>query len=217
MIPSGKEVLRVLKDTAGSPGMLCIPVGRPVRALLRPVPTHRDRMNADDVHYLTDWRNRHVNAFLTQFHATEARTAKWLSEVVGPSQTKVLFMVDDLSRRTFGYMGLDFIDWQRRSGEADAIVRGAEAPAGLMAESLRTLMLWARVQLGLHCLGVRVRSDNSALEFYRKLGFREVRRVGLRRIDEPDRGCWVEDDSLPVSGLCLVHMELPEQAVAARC
>lgn len=155
---------------------------------------------------LTEWRNRFVQAFLTEFEATESRTARWLAEVVGPREGKILFMVDDLNGRTFGYMGLDYIDWEQAYGEADAIVRGAEAAPGTMKRALQTLLSWARGQLGLRELGVRVRSDNTALEFYRKVGFHEMRRVPLRRLEEPQMIRWVEDASLESSKVHLVHM-----------
>lgn len=205
----GRQLVQALKFTAASRGpMLCIPVGIPPQALLRPVSTRQEFLNFNDVRNLTEWRNRFLNSFLTEFQATETRTADWLVNVVGPTDTKILFMVDDVCGRPFGYMGLAFIDWENSSGEADAIVRGAKAPPGAMTQALRTLLVWAREQLGLRNLGVRVRSDNSALEFYRKLGFREVRRVPLRKSVEKDRIFWVEDPSQRVGGLCLVHMEL---------
>lgn len=203
----GRNLFAVLKATAGMPGpAVVIPVGSPPEALLRPVATKEELLNAEDIRMLTDWRNRFVQAFLTEFTATESRTARWLVEVVGPKEGKILFMVDDLNSRTSGYMGLDYIDWDQAYGEADAIVRGAEAAPGTMKCVLQTLLAWAQGQLGLRELGVRVRSDNSALEFYRKVGFQEVRRVPLRRVEEPQMIRWVEDESLESAKVYLVHM-----------
>lgn len=207
--PVGRQLLTALKDsaTAGGPA-LCLPVGRPVEAVLRPVATREGALNAEDVRVLSEWRNRHVGAFLTEFRADEARTAAWLTQVVARDDTRILFMADDASGRTFGYMGLAFIDWENASGEADAIVRGLEAPPGLMTRAMRTMLGWARAQLGLATLGVRVRSDNTALEYYRKFGFEEVRRVPLSRTEEADGVRYAEDESLPGGGLSLVHMVL---------
>lgn len=203
----GRDLLVALKATAGTPGpAVVIPVGSPPKAFLRPVATKKKLLNAEDVRVLTEWRNRFVQAFLTEFQATEIRTAQWLTEVVGPKEDKILFMVDDLNGRTFGYMGLDYIDWGKGFGEADAVVRGAEAPPGIMKRALQTLLAWARGQLGLHELAVRVRSDNTALEFYRKVGYREVRRIPLRRVEESGTVRWVEDKTLETAKVCLVYM-----------
>ncbi len=186
--------------------MLTIPVGRPVEALLRPVVTRQDCLNADDVVRLTDWRNRFVQVFLTEFQATYERTANWLVETVGPSDTRIVFMVDDTDGRTFGYMGLASIHWESGSFEVDGIVRGADAASGLMSRALLTMMMWAQGQLGLGEARVRVRSDNTAQDFYLKLRFRPVRQVPLRRIEERTMVRWVEDAAAPAGSPNLIHM-----------
>lgn len=202
-----QDLLRTFKAQAGAPGPpLLIPVGMPPIAFLRPVATSAELLRDEDVQVLTEWRNRHVQSFLTEFVATKERTARWLVDMVGTSNGRILFMVDDTSGNTFGYMGLDFIDWGVGYGEADAVVRGREAAHGTMKVALLSLMAWARGHLGLRRLGVRVRSDNAALGFYHKVGFREVRRVPLRRLAETEMIRWVEDDSLQNNELELVYM-----------
>jgi len=177
-----------------------IPVGDPCEAVLRPAGT------ANDVRLLTEWRNRFVSSFLTEFEATEERTETWLREVVGPDRTRFLFMLDDVHGRTIGYLGLAFIDWQERTGEADAIVRGVETQPGIMTKALLALLRWAHRELGLtNALHVRVRSDNPAVNFYLKLGA-ETRRVPLREIKEPGMTRWVEDESFAGSSTELVYI-----------
>jgi RimJ/RimL family protein N-acetyltransferase len=204
---SGRELLTALKATAGMPGpALVVPVGSPPEAFLRPVATREELLNPADIQLLTDWRNRFVKAFLTEFHATSSRTARWLVDVVGPKDGKILFMIDDTCGRTWGHMGLDQIDWKRSFGEADAIVRGGEASPGSTKRALQTLLAWGTGQLGLREMTLRVRSDNTAVEFYRKVGFREIRRVPLRRAEEPEITRWIEDSSLSTASVYVVHM-----------
>ncbi len=192
---SGPQLLELFKGSAGGPGPeLGLIVGKPPQLILRPVATWQDRLNRSDVCALTEWRNRFVTSFLTEFHATEERTANWLVNVVGPNPNKILFMVDHIEGDTFGYMGLDFIDWTQCSGEADAIVRGKSAPRGAMATALTALVVWARSQLGLGEICVRVRSDNPALRFFEKVGFQEFRRVALIRHDNPNEIHWREGE-----------------------
>ena len=203
----GRDLLAALKTTGGMPGpAVVIPVGSPPVAFLRPVAVRQELLRDDDVHALTEWRNRFVDAFLTAFQATEERTARWLVDQVGPNDGKILFMVDEIDGRTIGYMGLDRINWNRGSGEVDAIVRGREAAPGLMMRCLQAMILWARGSLGLRDIGVRVRSDNRALAFYRKVGFHEVRRTPLRLMVEPDMKRWVEDEAFKDAEVHLVHM-----------
>ena len=205
----GRKLLAHLKAAAGRPGpQLGLPVGCPPAALLRPVPTRKELQNPADVRCLTQWRNRFVKSFLTEFDASESRTSDWLAQTIGPDDTRILFMVDDNHGRTFGYLGVGFIDWEARSGEADAIVRGRDAPPGVMSQALRTLLDWARGQLGLQTINVRVRCDNTALEFYRKLRFVEQKRVPLNRREEPGLIVWYEDPHLETYQVALVYMTL---------
>jgi RimJ/RimL family protein N-acetyltransferase len=192
--------------------MLELAVGQPAEAFLRPVATHRGKLNSDDVRMLSAWRNRFVTAFLTEFEANEERTGRWLADVVGPDDTRILFMVDDAqSGQTVGYMGLAFIEWSQGRGEVDSLVRGGPAPPGMMIRSVTTMLDWARQQLGLTIFGARVRSDNpKVLAFFRALGFAEVRRVPLRRCKKPDMVQWIEDQSLPANEPSLVHVVLKE-------
>ena len=124
-MPGPEELFHSLKANATTNGpYLCIPVGSPVAAVLRPVATTPGRLNANDVRVLTEWRNRYVGSFLTEFTATEAGTEKWLTGVVGPDPGRILFMLDTARGETVGYLGLAFINWQKQIGEADAVARG---------------------------------------------------------------------------------------------
>ena len=212
---SGQELLQAFKASAGRQQSLSLPVGDPfasavsglTEGVLRPVATTAGELNSDDVSVLTEWRNRYVKSFLTEFEATEERTAKWLTEVVGPDPTRILFMLDVANGQTIGYLGLAFIDWDARTGEADAIVRGVSGAPGLMTKALLTLLRWAHERLGLTGgLNVRVRSDNPhAVEFYSRLAT-ETRRVPLREVEDAGMNRWIEDNSVPTSSAQLVYL-----------
>ena len=197
-----------MKESASAPGGASLPIGEPAVASLRPVATERGAIEAEDVRALTKWRNRHVHSFLTEFAASEDRTEHWLADSVGPDDTRILFMVDDADGRTVGHIGLAYIDWQAGTAEVDAVVRGVEGQSGLMGGALRTLWRWGRDELGLSGLAVRVRSDNPAVGFYEHLGFREVRRVPLRRMPTGDGAEWLEDPGAAAPDVALIHMEL---------
>ncbi len=184
---------------------LSIPVAYPVEAFMRPVSTVPGNLNDHDVRVLTHWRNRFVQSFLTEFEATEARTAAWLTETIGPDPTRIMFMLDDLHSQTIAYLGIGFIDWEKREGEADAAVRGVEAAPGIMRKAFLTQLAWAYEQLGLTVIRGRVRSDNPALRFFLKLAT-ETKRVPLRRIEEPGMIRWVEDETLVTAPISLVHL-----------
>jgi RimJ/RimL family protein N-acetyltransferase len=118
-------------------------------------------------------------------------------------------MVDRLDGESVGYIGLAFMDWDRAYAEADAVVRGRPASPHLMADALRAMLSWAKAQLSLREFGVWVRSDNFAIRFYEKLGFREVKRVPLRKHASNGLIRWEENASMAErDGPSLVHMRL---------
>jgi len=205
----GQALFAALKGAtrAGEPPLV-IPVGVPVRALLRPVASVAGALSPQDVALLTLWRNRHVRSFLTEFVATDERTANWLSTAVHADPGKMLFMVDSPDGHSLGHVGLGFINWTTGYGEADAIVSGGSSPPGLMKASLLALMTWSKDVLGLKTLYVRVRSDNSAVEFYRKVGFVEQQRVPIVPSPVADGVHWREDAGAVNAPASLVHMQL---------
>lgn len=203
----GRQCLVSLKATAAANKLtLALPVGSPISAILRPIPTAPGSLDAQDVSLLSEWRNRFVKSFLTEFVATDERTGKWLNGAVHNDDGKILLMVETLSGERVGHIGLGFINWSTGYGEADAIVRGGNAPHGLMKLALQTTLQWAKDQLGLNTLGVRVRSDNTALDFYRKVGFEEIKRIPLAVTSTPDMITWTEDPALKDAKASLVHM-----------
>lgn len=204
---TGRDLLTALKLAAGRPGpQIQLVVNQNIR--LRIVATNLDYQRSHDVHCLTAWRNKFVNSFLTEFVATETQTARWLAETVGPSDDRILFMADDRDGTAIGYMGIGFIDWKRRYAEADSIVRGRDAEKGGMSLALRTMIEWCQGQLAIEEVGVRVRSDNPALQFYRKFGFVERLRVPLSRRIEGGKTIWDENPAEPNPEVWLVHHTL---------
>jgi hypothetical protein len=199
---SGREILNDWKRNPEAK----IPVGDPAEAVMRPVATVAGSIKPNDVRVLTEWRNRFVTSFLTEFEATDARTERWLIDVVGPDSNRILFMLDDLNGRTIGYLGIAFIDWEERTGEADAFVRGVDDMPGIMKKAALALFGWAHRELGLTtAMTARIRWDNPSLPFFLKIST-ENRRVPLRATEEPDMRRWVEDESLPSSPAGLVYI-----------
>jgi RimJ/RimL family protein N-acetyltransferase len=114
-------------------------------------------------------------------------------------------MIDD-TINVIGYMGLDYIDWENKTGELDAIVRGRDEKPGLMSQALLTLIAWAKHYLGLSHFEVRVLSSNPAIEFYKKLGFIEKKRTFLKQMILEDKISLVEDENLEDAPVSLVKM-----------
>jgi RimJ/RimL family protein N-acetyltransferase len=210
-----KQLLMSLKCAAGKPGpQLGLRAGVSDAVYLRPVATRREVQNMSDVRCLTEWRNKFVASFLTEFKATKSRTSDWLANTVGPDDSRILFMVDDPDGRTIGYMGIAFINWKTGYGEVDSVVRGRSAAKGAMTAAMGALIMWGRGQLGLDTIGVRVRSDNPALAFYRKSGFVERKRVPLSCRSASNGLVWYEDRDNRSTAISLVYHTLDGERYA---
>ncbi|MCI5164670.1 MAG: N-acetyltransferase [Candidatus Electrothrix sp. GM3_4] len=212
MITSSAEklLLKNTKKTAGSlDSQLILPIGDPSKAYLRILSTQKNEQNEKDIIFITNCRNKYPKAFLTEFEATASQTSDWLSNYVSDDDSRILFMVDLPDGQTIGYMGLAFIDWEKKYGEADAIVRGIPAPKYVMSASLGVLLKWAQERLGLKEVGVRVLSDNPALKFYKKCGFIENKRVPLSKKVEGGKIVWFENEKnmSPSRSLVYHHFE----------
>lgn len=206
---TGGLLLKYIKEVAGSPGpQLVLPVGTPYSALLRPVATQKKLQNKHDVLHLTNWRNKYTHSFLTEFEATVLKTSNWLSNTIHNDNSRIIFMVDLPNGQTIGYMGLAFINWERKYGEADAIVRGEPAPKGIMLASLEVLLNWAEGSLGINDIWVRVLSDNPALKFYKRCGFVEIKRIPLKKNIENDIIYWSEDKDANNSSRKIIYHNL---------
>ncbi|HID69210.1 MAG TPA: N-acetyltransferase [Desulfobacterales bacterium] len=204
---SSSKLLLELKKSAGTVPELVLPLGNPVEALLRPIATDVDKINKTDVRLLSEWRNRFVKSFLTEFHSHDERTTSWLVQSVAEDPGKIMFMIDTLDGISIGHVGLGFINWQTGYVEADAIVRGRNARKGLMKEALQLLLRWADASLGLNDAWVRVRSDNSAVMFYQKVGFVEQKRIPLSKRISNDSCIWFEDNDAEENAPALVYMK----------
>lgn len=202
----GRELVRFAKTHR-----FTIPVADAPGVRLRAVMP--EQPDEHDVQRLTDWRNRNVRSFLTEFEATPDRTRRWLTQSVAGDDSRILWMIEGPQNETIGYIGLAAIDWPSGSAEADSVVRGLEGHPGVMTRALQSLIQWAQSELGMLNINVRVLGDNPACAFYEKFGFRETRRVPLRRAIHGDCVAWEPcSESTADFGSheprCLVHMEL---------
>jgi len=163
----------------------------------------------EDVIRLTNWRNRNVHSFLTEFEATPTRTRDWLTQIVANDISRILFMIEETGCLPMGYIGLASIDYFSHSAEADAVVRGEPDHPGAMSEALRTLISWSYESLGMERIGVRVLADNPAIAFYKKFGFHEIRKEALKFEKSLDMAEWkpIKNGESEENIRWLIHME----------
>jgi len=155
------------------------------RAFLRPVFSPLAGDVRKDAGLIARWRNKHRESFFTWFEATEETTLTWLAEHYAQS-LDLIFMVETLDREPFAYLSLYDFDLDRRSCWFGRMVRGLETgPRGGLTLAVSALLDWAFQSLGIKTIFLEVFEHNlRALALYHRIGFKIVRRIPLRRIDQ---------------------------------
>jgi RimJ/RimL family protein N-acetyltransferase len=173
------------------------------RLRLRPL---QATVTSQDVELLTEWRNRYREFFLTDFIATVPQTRAWLLET-GSDPSRILFMIETEGGSPFGHAGLCNLRPAEAYAELDNVVRGRDGPRGAMTAAVTTLCDWAASSLGVTALWVRVMSDNPAVSFYEKVGFRRAYDVALEFRHAGSKGVWMERPDQRTADRYLRYME----------
>jgi RimJ/RimL family protein N-acetyltransferase len=178
----------------------------------------RDVEAAETCAALTRWRDKHSDKFLTQFKPTVERTRNWLTNVVLPDDTRILFLIQNAAGELVGNIGL--CNLADRAVEVDNVLRGEErGPAGLVYFATVSLLEWAFHELEAEFAWLQVfRRNERAVCLYRRIGFvdagcqplwRTEVAGGIRLITEPVEGAIATD-------IELLRMELTREEFQQR-
>lgn len=203
-----KEIYR-LKNPSDYSSITRLPIKDKdiVRAYLRPVPSKLIGQAKNDALLMAQWRNKNRNSFFTSFHATEEKTKSWLVNYYADNNTDIIFMLDTLKQIPFGHIALYGFDFNNLRCELGRVLMGSDGgPKGGMTLASKILLDWAFITLNIREVYLEV-FENSlpAISLYKRLGFREVRRIPLQCVDEGGVKKWVKID-----GSCLGTIE-PER------
>lgn len=130
---------------------------------------------------LTEWRNKNVSAYPSQFEATTASTEKWLKNNLLPTKDRILFLVTDRTGKVIGHLGFNSCLNANMEFEIDNVVRGvAGVIPNLFSSAMSCLIRWARKTLNVEGFFLRVMDDNPhAIEFYKRNSFLEQSKIPL--------------------------------------
>jgi RimJ/RimL family protein N-acetyltransferase len=136
---------------------------------------------------LTRWRQKYMRFFLTQFEATESRTAAWLENVVLKDDTRILFLILDEVGREIGNFGVANI--AAGSAELDNLIRGERGgDSRLIFFSELALMRWIYRQLKVDEIYLHVFSNNpKTIALHQSVGFSMSNSWGLIKQESADQ------------------------------
>jgi RimJ/RimL family protein N-acetyltransferase len=218
-----EETVRRAKGLASESGAYSIPILNDERAPIGSLLAIDSRRAGDlnTVELLTRWRQQSMQFFLTQFQATVQRTSHWLSEIVLPDDTRLLFLVLDETGEPRGTLGVCGIG--PNAAEIDNVNRGEHGGhRRLMYFALASLIDWLYRELGLQNIFLRVLSYNSkAIALYDSIGFQHAGSAPLLKRQTPDTLIYeVADQHLVAHGepvdFQLITMALDRQSFYKR-
>ena len=147
---------------------------------------------------LQNWRSDNQHAFPSQFKVTFEGTKEWINKQLLQKKDRILFFVADEDGKLIGHVGLFRIDYQKKICELDNIIRGESSTKGLMTMACQRLIEFAKTNLQISKIYLRVFSDNEpALKLYHNIGFEEVIRVPLRKEQAGENIFWKDVISNP--------------------
>lgn len=130
------------------------------------------------IHSLTDWRNRHMDKFFTEFHATPQRTRKWLDTFLHQSHSQMLFKIYE-NDNFVGHLG--FKDLCKTSAILDNAIKGNQtSEPRLFVYAHHVLASWLFHASNITKLYGYVFTDNiPAIMMNKEIGWRGWTRVPL--------------------------------------
>lgn len=151
-----------------------------------------DLLDSSSIELLAKWRDAFQHTFPGQFKVTHEGTKIWLEEALLNVADRILFWVCDEAGNRLGHAGLFRFDYTNKACELDNFAFAEQCSPGLMTNACKYLIDFAKA-MGMEKIFLRVLSDNTkAIEFYEKIGFKEIQRVPLQKKVDGDTTTWIE-------------------------
>ncbi len=146
--------------------------------------------NSDIVTALTNWRNKNMGMFLTQFVATPERTKNWLENVVFKTQDQMLFLIYE-GESLIGQVG--FKDLTYQDGIVDGGMRGnASQNPKILTYAHKTLIGWLFENAQIGCLyGWLIATNPGGIMMNKQIGWCDWEKYPLIKKDNNGEISWV--------------------------
>jgi perosamine synthetase len=141
-----------------------------------------DLTDPSKISKLTTWRNNNIKVYPTRFSATPKSTSNWFQKLVIENPNRILFWITDLNQNIVGHLGITKSNEDNFEYELDNVIRGDVSTPGIMSFSIKRLEEWVESEFSAEYLHLKVMESNiHAIEFYKKLGYELVGRIGLKQ------------------------------------
>lgn len=168
---------------------------------LRPLTFDYEIIYPEAVSLISKWRRENPTLSNSVFEVTDQRTKKWIDELILRRKDRILFFIDDLQGHHVGHIAYSSFDFQNKTAEIDAVLRGERASVhGIMTMAMKSMLYWAEKNLSLNSIQLRVNENNDkAIALYTRCGFEKISRLPLFRRELENEIRWDEDPSRDIS------------------
>jgi RimJ/RimL family protein N-acetyltransferase len=188
MLISDHDTLIRVKQNEDAASRLSIPIVSTEGVVLGSLECLDRSLCQDDgiIADLTDWRQRYMHCFLTQFTATPERTRTWLTQRILPAPDRILFLIRDAGGDYIGNIGLCEIT--SASAEVDNVLRGKSSDnKNIMYHALMGIIGFALQTKTITDICLHVFSNNqNAINLYERAGFQKTSSEQLTKIKTED-------------------------------
>jgi len=131
---------------------------------------------------ITYWRRRFKQCFLSEFQPTCERTKAWMQKAIVNDPDRALFKILNPDKMLLGHIGAIH---RNTYIEYDYFILGVKLDVKHFALSVASqFLLWILSLTDMKLISGKVRSDNfHGLDFHRRTGFSEYRKIPLKRIE----------------------------------
>jgi len=192
------ELFNKMKRINASDEYVCIPIldsKKHIVGLLKPITYDYKELYSDIVPIMSRWRRDNPSLSNSVFKVTEERTTRWLDELILKRGDRLLFFIDELDGRHVGHIAYSSFDFDNKTAEIDAVLRGENSKVkGIMTFTIKAMLDWAERNLALQNIQLRVNEDNEkAISLYERCGFKIIKKIPLFRREMADEIRWDED------------------------
>lgn len=156
-------------------------------------------IESSSLEQLRAWRNTpDLRQYFREYREISSdMQKKWFYERVLENKNQVDFEIHDIQTNSLiGHCSLNYIDWINKNAEFGIYIGDTKfRSGGFGSDALRLLLEYGFNTLNLHRIWGEVYSNNSALDIYYHVGFKNE---GLKRQHHFDAGQWLDSHMIAI-------------------
>lgn len=169
--------------------------------ILKPITYDYSTIFPNCIELMSKWRRENPSLSNSIFEVTDARTRKWIDDLILRREDRLLFLIDDLENNHLGHIAYSSFDFLNQTAEIDAVLHGEhDGVHNIMTYTIKAMIQWGFNELSLSDIYLVTNDDNErAINLYQKCDFKIIGEIPLYRRELENEIRWDADDTRDVS------------------